>query len=104
MAPVFADVLVLVPVKFPFTLVAEEEAVLIVTPPAVDVRAIAALSVPCVFVTTIVSVLPISVVNEIALAAALGFHLTTYIVIRNKNTVHLDVRIFQTIYTTTVFC
>ena len=46
MAPVFADVLVLVPVKFPFTLVAEEEAVLIVTPPAVDVRAIAAALVP----------------------------------------------------------
>ena len=36
----------LVPVRFPFILVAEVEAVLIVTPPAVDVRAIAAALVP----------------------------------------------------------
>ena len=39
---------------------------LIATPPTVDVREIAALSVPWLLVTTIVSELPTSVVNEIA--------------------------------------
>ena len=46
MAPVFKLVFVLVPVRLPLTLVAEEDAVLIVTPPAVEVSAIAAAPVP----------------------------------------------------------
>ena len=45
-------------------------ATFIVIPPAVDVIAIAALSVPCVFVTTIVSEVPTFVVNEIAFASS----------------------------------
>ena len=42
----------------------------IATPPAVDVNAIAASPVPCVFVTTIVSLEPWLVVMEIAEASS----------------------------------